>query len=63
MRHTAFEILLIRKDKHQAIGHFQVTQNAVQLYLGFLNAVVIGRVDNEDETLGACIAWTISSPP
>ena len=54
MQHTAINILLVCKHQKQAVGHFKVVENAMQLCPCLFDPGVIRRVNDEDKTLGAC---------
>lgn len=49
---TIREILLVGKDKKQAILHFTVVDDAVEFLSSFIHAGTIRRVDDEDQALG-----------
>lgn len=51
---TLLEILLVGEYQQQTVLHFSVVDDAVQLLSGLIHTGAVGRVDDEDETLGAC---------
>jgi hypothetical protein len=51
--------LLVGKDEKQAVLHFSVTENTVELLAGLVDALTITRVYDEDEAL---CAGVIMSP-
>lgn len=51
--------LLIEKDQNRsAVVHVRVSENFEHLVASFLNAPLIGRVDDEDERIGVRIVVT-----
>lgn len=54
-RRTIRQILLVRKHEQQTILHLPVVQDLVQLGPRFVDPVAVLRVDDEDESLSACV--------
>lgn len=52
---TIVEVLLVGKHQQQAVLHLPVVDDTVQFLSCFLHALLVGRIDHEDETLGACM--------
>lgn len=53
-KRTFLEILLVGKDEQETVLHFAIVDDTVEFLSGFLHTGSIGRVDDEDETLGSC---------
>lgn len=51
---TALEILLVGQHEKHAVAHFPVVDDAVEFGAGLVDAGAVGRVDDEDESLGSC---------
>ena len=54
-RRTSWQILLVREDEQKPLLHFPVAQYAVELLLRLIYTIPVLTVDDEDETLGACV--------
>ena len=52
---TSFDVLLVRKHQQQRVFHFSVQYYPMQLLPGLVDTRTIKRVDDEDETLCACM--------
>ena len=50
---TIVEILLIGEREKQTVLHLTVVYDAMQFLPGFLHSRSVGRVNYEDQTLGA----------
>lgn len=57
---TSFNILLVGENEEQAVLHLTIIDDAVKLLVSFHYAAAIGRVNNKDETLGACDVKNVS---
>lgn len=51
--HGRRNILLVGEDEEARVFHFAVRDDAREFGAGFIDAVPVARVDDEDETLGA----------
>jgi hypothetical protein len=51
---TSLQILLVREHQQQRILHFPVLDDTGELSAGFVDAVAVVRVDDENQTLSAC---------
>lgn len=56
-RLTVVKVLFVGKYQQQAVLHLPVVDDTVQFLSCFLHALLVGRVDHEDETLGTCIVF------
>jgi len=57
-RLTAGQVLFVGKDEEQAVLHFSVAENAVKLLAGFVDALTVARIDDENEALRARIVMS-----
>lgn len=53
---TIVDILLVGKHEQKTVLHLAIVDDAVQLGPGLLDARAVGRVDDEDQTLGT---WAV----
>lgn len=50
--HGIGQVLLVGEDEDDGVPHLPVIDNAVQLLAGLVDAVAVGAVHHEDQTLG-----------
>lgn len=58
--HGGADVLLVGEDEKTGVLHFTVGNDAGQLAASLLDTVAVAGVDDEDETLGACILNDVS---
>ena len=54
LKHTTIDILLVGEDEEDNVAHFAVLDNTAEFGFGFFHASPVARVDDEDESVGAC---------
>lgn len=60
--HGIGQVLLVGEDEDYGVPHLPVIDNAVQLLAGFVDAVAVGAVHDEDQTLGPGIVMPPERP-
>jgi hypothetical protein len=55
---TVLDVLLVGKYQEQAVLHLAIVDDTMKFLLGLLDARAVRRVNNEDQTLGAC-SWSM----
>lgn len=60
--HTSSYILLVSENEQKSILHFTVLDDACKFGAGLLDSVAVIGVDDEDKSLSAFIASTVSAP-
>ncbi len=51
--HTCRQVLLVGKDHKEAVLHFVVAENTMELLLGLVDSIAVRGINHEDETLRA----------
>ena len=59
---TLRQVLLVGEDEDDGIPHLSVVDDPVQLLPGFVDAVAVGAVHDEDQALGAGVGVAPQRP-
>lgn len=60
--HGIGQVLLVGEDEDYGVPHLPVIDNAVQLLAGLVDAVAVGAVHHEDQTLGPGVVMSPERP-